>query len=72
MHHGGFSRTHLTVVQTEYEVNRSIIGGCTPIQLSPPQNPVFCTLTLVPDTGLRQILRGSGFGTWDIGNILRF
>ena len=46
MHHGGFSRTHLTVVQTEYEVNRSIIGGCTPIQLSPPQNPVFCTLTV--------------------------
>ena len=46
MHHGGFSRTHLTVVQTEYEVNRSIIGGCSPIQLIPPQNPVFCTLTL--------------------------
>ena len=42
MHHGGFSRTHLTVVQTEYEVNRSIIGGCTPMQA---ENVVFCTLT---------------------------
>ena len=49
MHHGGFSRTHLTVVQTEYEVNRSIIGGCTPMQA---ENVVFCTLTRVPGPGL--------------------
>ena len=43
MHHGGFSRTHLTVVQTEYEVNRTIIGGCSPMQV---ENLVFCTLTV--------------------------
>ena len=45
MHYGGFSRTHLTVVQTEYEVNRYIIGGCSPMQHIPPQNLVFGTLT---------------------------
>ena len=40
--------TLLTVVQTEYEVNRSIIGGCTPMQA---ENLVFGTLTAGPGSG---------------------
>ena len=42
MHHGRFSNKRLELVYTKYEVNRSIIKGCVPIQ---PDNLVFSTLT---------------------------
>ena len=45
MHHGHFSKHVLELVYTEYEVHRSIIRHCRPIQLIPPQNLVFLTLT---------------------------
>ena len=45
MHHGHFSKHVLELVYTEYEVHRSIIRHGAPIQLIPPQNPVFGTLT---------------------------
>ena len=45
MHHGHFSKHVLELVYTEYEVHRSIILHGRPIQLIPPQNLVFGTLT---------------------------
>ena len=36
----------LELVYTEYEVHRSIIRHGAPIQLIPPQNQVFGTLTM--------------------------
>ena len=42
-HHSRSSNKHVELVYTKYEVNRSIIKGCVPIQ---PDNPVFSTLTL--------------------------
>ena len=45
MHHGHFSKHILELVYTEYEVHRSIIRHGRPIQLIPPQNLVFGTLT---------------------------
>ena len=41
-HHSRSSNKHVELVYTKYEVKRSIIKGCVPIQ---PDNPVFSTLT---------------------------
>ena len=43
IHHRVFSKHHLVVVYTKFEVKRSILEGCMPIQT---ENPVFETLTL--------------------------
>ena len=42
IHHRLSSNKHVELVYTKYEVNRSIIKGCMPIQ---PDNLVFSTLT---------------------------
>ena len=46
LHHGGSFTYVLELVYTKYEVNRSIIKGCVPIQ---PDNLVFSTLTNVTE-----------------------
>ena len=43
IHHRVISKHHLVVVYTKFEVKRSILEGCRPIQT---ENPVFETLTL--------------------------
>ena len=45
IHHRVFSKHNLAVVYTKFEVKRSILEGCMPIQT---ENPVFETLTVVP------------------------
>ena len=46
------SKHHLVVVYTKFEVKRSILEGCRPIQT---ENPVFETLTGVSGSNTRYV-----------------
>ena len=60
IHHRVISKHHLVVVYTKFEVKRSILEGCRPIQQISPQNPVFETLTTAGRTRIGVPSRSTG------------